>query len=103
MGWKHLVLEASCLYQNSNDNQNSKCCKGKIGLHCLTYNQDGHQICPNLLFGKSRTSVVATDKEGFAVDYTTFWTDEKLSPEEWVRKEEQWLSEQRRVMNMHNK
>lgn len=100
MGWKHIVLEGNCIYEDSDDNQDTKCCKGNIGLHCLTYNQDGHQICPNLIFGKSRSSVVATDKDGNAVDYTTFWTDEKLSPDEWTKKEESWLIKQRKLMNM---
>lgn len=103
MSWKHIVMEANCFYEDGEDNHNSKCCKGKIGIHCLTYNQDGHQICPNLVFGKSRSSVVVTDQDGLAVDYSTFWTDEKLSPEEWIRREALWLEEQRKLMNMDNK
>ncbi|MFT9368873.1 hypothetical protein [Paenibacillus polymyxa] len=103
MGWKHIILEANCFYEDNEENYDSKCCKGNIGVHCLTYKQDGHQICPNLVFGKSRTSVIATDKDGNAVDSSTFWTDEKLSPEEWVRREEEWLDEKRRLMNMNGK
>lgn len=102
MGWKHIVVEANCLYEENKDNKSSKCCKGNIGIHCLAYNQDGHQICPYLVFGKSRTSVVATNKDGLAVDYSIFWTDENLSPEEWIRKEEEWLEEQRRILRMNN-
>ncbi|MGG4220499.1 hypothetical protein ABEW32_20040 [Paenibacillus jamilae] len=49
MGWKHIVLEANCFYEDNEENRDSKCCKGNIGVHCLTYNQDGHQICPNLV------------------------------------------------------
>ncbi|MDQ1236451.1 hypothetical protein QE450_003949 [Paenibacillus sp. SORGH_AS306] len=103
MSWKHIVMEANCFYEDSEDNHDANCCKGKIGIHCLTYNQDGYQICPNLVFGKSRSSVVATDKEGFAVDYSTFWTDEKLSPEEWIRRETLWLEEQKKLLKMDNK
>lgn len=102
MGWKHIVIEANCFYEDDEVNRYSKCCKGNIGVHCLTYNQDGHQICPNLVFGKSRTSVIVTDKDGSAVDSSTFWTDEKLSPEEWVKREEKWLDEKRRLMNMNS-
>ncbi len=100
MGWKHIVLEANCIYDENDKNQNSKCCKGNISIQCLTYNQDGYQICPNLIFGKSRTSIIATDKVGNAIDSSSFWTDEKLSPEEWIKREEAWLDEQRRLMHM---
>ncbi|MFP4978643.1 hypothetical protein ACE6ED_24770 [Paenibacillus sp. CN-4] len=103
MAWRHIVLEATCLYGDDDEHQNSKCCKGNIGIQCLSYNEEGNQICPSLVFGKSRTSVIATDKNGNAVDSSAFWTDEKLSPEEWVRREEKWLDEKRRLMNMDSK
>ncbi|WP_341278987.1 hypothetical protein [Paenibacillus sp. FSL H8-0537] len=102
MGWKHIVIEANCFYEDNDEHIDTKCCKGNIGMHCLTYNQEGNQICPNLVFGKSRTSVIATDKDGHAIDSSVFWTDEKLGPEEWVKREEAWLHEQRRLMNMNN-
>ncbi|WP_235329952.1 hypothetical protein [Paenibacillus polymyxa] len=46
MGWKHIVLEASCFYEDNEENHGSKCCKGNIGVHCLTYNQDVIKFVP---------------------------------------------------------
>lgn len=102
MGWKHLVLEAHCFYDHSEeidqeanvDDKIPHCCKfgqGKLGKHCLQFDEFENRFCPYLAFGTARTAVVLTGIDGEEEAFKAFWVDDNLTSEEWINKEKLWI------------
>ena len=98
MGWKHIVLEGYCAFNNEkNLNMPPHCCKlfpENIGLHCLNYDEKEHKFCPYLGYGTAPSTIVLTGNDGEEVSFKVFNSDENLSNEKkWLKQEEKWIEE----------
>ena len=114
MGWKHIVMEANCLFNwdisvndlemniAGNEKELPHCCKfgpERISINCLRFDEDENKYCPFLAFGKARTSIVLTGINSEEESCKVFWTDENLTSDEWVEKEELWINEWKKKIN----
>lgn len=93
---KHLIIEANCMYdfEKKNNINVPVCCKhsaGSISINCLGYQEEKRQMCPYLVFGTAKSTLVLTDEEGEAINSVSFWDDLKLSSEEWKMRERAWI------------
>lgn len=100
---KHLVIEANCIYDKENNGSNSipACCRlgpKNISNSCLLFEEESNKMCPYLVFGMARSSLVLTDKRGDVINSTSFFGDLNLSSDEWNEKEETWLQESNTVL-----
>ncbi|KAJ50065.1 hypothetical protein CTM_19904, partial [Clostridium tetanomorphum DSM 665] len=96
---KHIVMEANCFYDSDKKENESvpKCCKfgpNNISINCLKFNEGENRYCPFLVLGSARTTLVLTEQNGNAVNSDSFWGDLKLSEEDWLRKEKEWIEKQ---------
>ena len=57
-----------------------------------------NSICPYLIFGKARSTLALTDRNGEVINATIFWDDLKLSEEEWIMKEEEWIKKSNNIL-----
>ncbi len=90
-----LVLEAKCIYQFFRNEENilPACCilgVGNISFNCLNY-EEKIKFCPYFTYGKVRSTILLTDKEGNTINANSFWADLNLSDKEWEIKESDWI------------
>lgn len=96
MGWKHVVVEGYCLYEDTDKTLKPHCCKyapGYIGAHCLSYDEAEKKICPHFGFGTARTSLILTGDKGEAITAVGFNSEKSIgNPKAWLEKEKDWIS-----------
>jgi hypothetical protein len=95
MGWSHIVLEAYCLFDYSEDKDKkipSYCISCEVGRHCLNINNKNSQFCPFFGFSPARSTVVLTDIDGDDIACTGFYLeDDSIDENEWLKREKKWL------------
>ncbi len=95
MNWSHVLIEGFCLYNEDKEKKNPSCCIngiGKIGFHCLLFNEKKKAICPFFGFQKSKTTIALTNNEGDVIDYNSFESIE-LDEKKWREEEKKWLDQ----------
>lgn len=103
MGWKHIVIEGFCLFNEKDNSLKPHCCKynpGDIGAHCLSYDETEKKICPYFGFGTARTTLLLTGDDGGAISAAVFSSEKSLGDsKEWLRKERDWINRWKKMLS----
>ena len=93
MKTSHLILEAICL-SNQSEEANKCNCNGKqiISIECLRDSQKNFSPCCFLGISKAKSTIALTNEKGIVINTNEFFGGFKASEKEYGEKEKQWIN-----------